>query len=189
MKLIKPLIERPFIPQEVDKLSGISKKKVIMDDNMSPVALVGPRPNGGEENPILYSTIISSKPTSISHPIVQPEGIKMPKQAMEAFKIENNQLQNEVEKLPPGAYSIPVKIQPGTINDPTLSEYVTPNFIQKKAHKIYNTANIEFPQNMKDTVNQDVQMISSQMEAVKNNDDKVKVCKIILVYIIYSIRS
>lgn len=40
MKIVKPIIQQPYIPKEVDKLSDETKMPKI-DSNMSPVTIVG----------------------------------------------------------------------------------------------------------------------------------------------------
>jgi hypothetical protein len=50
MKIIKPLIERPYIPQEVDRLAE-PKRKIMDDASMQKAILLGPqdRKSGLEE--------------------------------------------------------------------------------------------------------------------------------------------
>jgi len=39
--VVKPLVERPFLPEEVDKLSDLKKKKVFYDEQMNTATIVG----------------------------------------------------------------------------------------------------------------------------------------------------
>lgn len=117
-KLIKPLIERPYIPTEVDKLPDPEQKKTIPLNKMTSVEIVGNTDKGDrkiEEKPTIYSTVIKKKSTTVSRPIqVVNTGIK----------VKNFPQAN----LPQGSYSIPVTIQSEPINDPTLTNYVSPEF-------------------------------------------------------------
>ena len=117
-KLIKPLIEKPYIPTEVDKLPDPEQKKTLPLNKMTSVQIVGDtgKEDGKtEEKPTIYSTVIKKKSTTVSRPIqVVNTGIKV-----ESFPQAT---------LPQGSYSIPVTIQSGHINDPTLTNYVAPVF-------------------------------------------------------------
>ena len=117
-KLIKPLIEKPYIPTEVDKLPDPEQKKTLPLNKMTSVQIVGDtgKEDGKtEEKPTIYSTVIKKKSTTVSRPIqVVNTGIKV-----EIFPQAT---------LPQGSYSIPVTIQSGHINDPTLTNYVVPVF-------------------------------------------------------------
>jgi hypothetical protein len=54
-KVVKPFIETPFIPTEVEKLSENSKKQINHDYSMSSAILVGPRStNSGSEVSLNY---------------------------------------------------------------------------------------------------------------------------------------
>jgi len=39
--VVKPLVERPFLPEEVEKLSDLKKKKVFYDEQMNTATIVG----------------------------------------------------------------------------------------------------------------------------------------------------
>merc|ERR1712151_990486 len=64
---VKPYIEHPFIPTEVESLG--EKKKINYEKiSMSNALLVGKRDSRKEiERPIMYSTIVMNHPTVIRH--------------------------------------------------------------------------------------------------------------------------
>jgi|TARA_B110000914_G_C15458780_1_gene444737 hypothetical protein len=39
--VVKPLVERPFLPEEVEKLSDLKKRKVFYDEQMNTATIVG----------------------------------------------------------------------------------------------------------------------------------------------------
>jgi len=39
--LVRPLEERPFLPEEVDKLASLKQKKVFYDDVMAKAQIIG----------------------------------------------------------------------------------------------------------------------------------------------------
>jgi hypothetical protein len=182
------LIERPYIPQEVERLAEPGRK--IMDGTeMTNAILVGSnsrRAGGLEEvnlnnnykKPSMYSTIINRHSTSVIHPVPQPVNYAVNPATTSAF--ENSQ--TESAQLTPGAYSIPVKLQGGAVQDPTMSEYETPNFIHT-GEKITPVGNIhEAPKfqlspetNMQKVVQQDIKDFISQFDNAKDKADRIKV--------------
>ena len=40
-KLVRPLVEKPFLPEEVDKLASLKQKKIFYDDVMATAKIVG----------------------------------------------------------------------------------------------------------------------------------------------------
>jgi hypothetical protein len=130
----------------------------------------------------MYSTVIDRHPTVITHPLLQPLSSSVPSNASKALSA--NMIpspQNELEALSPGAYSIPVKIQGGALNDPTLSGYESPNFIHKK-EKVIPSANPAFNQNVAVTLQQagaqDLQDLTHELDACHNKQEKIETCKI-----------
>jgi hypothetical protein len=178
MKIIKPFIEKPFIPTEVDKLAE-PKKKVYDESSMSNAILVGPvQAKGGlEENPSMYSTVIDRHATSVVHPVPQPTNYQVHPAAARAFQSEP---QLDVIKSTPGAYSIPVKIQGSGINDPTLSGYETPNFIHKGEKKLAPNSGSHHPVNiqtdMQMTVQDDIQSFVAQFDNSHDKEERIKIC-------------
>ncbi len=53
MKIIKPFIEKPFIPQEVDRLSE-PKRKFIDETTMTNAILLGPTQGKGGLDEVIY---------------------------------------------------------------------------------------------------------------------------------------
>jgi formylmethanofuran dehydrogenase subunit D len=77
------------------------------------------------------------------------------------------------ENLNPGTYSIPVKVQGGTVNDPSLSGYETPSFIHKKE----TVSKPEDPVNdIKDIMEKDIQQFISQFDNAKDKKDRIEIC-------------
>lgn len=40
-KLVKPLVDRPFLPEEVDKLASLKKRKIFHDNSMATAEIIG----------------------------------------------------------------------------------------------------------------------------------------------------
>jgi hypothetical protein len=80
-------------------------------------------------------------------------------------------METKPEKLEQGAYSIPVKVQGGVVSDPTLSGYETPSFIHKK-----ETVTDNKPEDLKDTMEKDIQTFISQFDNAKDKKDRVEIC-------------
>jgi hypothetical protein len=123
----------------------------------------------------MYSTVITSHPTSVIHPVPQPVNYAVQQGTAGAFAHPE-----PAAPLTPGAYSIPVKIEGGAINDPTLSGYETPNFIHK-GEKRLPASNIHAPPSlspkahMEETVKQDIQNFVSQFDNAKDKADRISV--------------
>ena len=122
-KLIKPLVSKPYLPTEVENLTDVGSPSVSLKD-MANAEIVGQQPLGvsdivdnspkEEETPMIYSTVIHKKPTSISRPIpVLQRSVKI-------------NAQNQV--MQPGSFAIPVTIGNGPKNLPLTSNYVRPQF-------------------------------------------------------------
>ena len=119
-KLIKPLIEKPYIATEVNKLSDTMSKPTIPINQMTSATIVGQTDTTNkEEKPTIYSTVIRRKPTSVTRPIPVSNVI------LPQVNIQN--------VLPEGSYSVPVKIESNVISDPTMKDYVQPEIrVNKK---------------------------------------------------------
>ena len=112
-KLIKPLIEKPYIATEVNKLSDTMQKPTIPINQMTSATIVGQSDTSSkEEKPTIYSTVIRRKPTSVTRPI-PVSNVILPKVNIQSV-------------LPQGSYSVPVKIESNVISDPTMKDYVQP---------------------------------------------------------------
>ena len=78
----------------------------------------------------MYSTVINSHPTIIKHQTPQPRGIGVHPAAAAAFSVDSAQTLAEKEKIPNGAYSIPVQMNASP--DANQNGYESPNFMHKK---------------------------------------------------------
>lgn len=59
MKIVKPFIEKPFIPTEVDSIIDKKQKKRFIGSSMTSALLVGPRQrSNGEVDEVLTNEII-----------------------------------------------------------------------------------------------------------------------------------
>lgn len=112
-KLVKPLLEKPYIATEVNKLSDTMPKLTIPINQMTSATIVGQSDTSSkEEKPTIYSTVIRRKPTSVTRPI-PVSNVILPKVNIQSV-------------LPQGSYSVPVKIESNVISDPTMKDYVQP---------------------------------------------------------------
>lgn len=120
-KLVKPLIEKPYIAAEVSKISDTESKPKYNINQMTSATIVGHTDsNTKEEKPTIYSTVIRRKPTSVTRPI-PVTNVRLPQ-----VNIQQN-------VLPQGSFSVPVKIESNIITDPTMKDYVQPEIrITKK---------------------------------------------------------
>ena len=118
-KLVKPLLEKPYIATEVNKLSDTMPKPTIPINQMTSATIVGQSDTSSkEEKPTIYSTVIRRKPTSVTRPI-PVSNVILPKVNIQSV-------------LPEGSYSVPVKIESNVISDPTMKDYVQPEIRVKK---------------------------------------------------------
>lgn len=180
-KIIKPYIDRPFIPQEVEKIAE-PKRKIFDDNSMQSAILVGPKDNnkgGLEEKPSMYSTVIERHATTVVHPVPQPTNYAVHQDAAKAFDT-SSELHAEVAKLQPGAYSIPVQL--GKSSDPTLSGYETPSFIHKgektTGEEKLPAGNIHAPPSLQDSMKQDIETFVAQFDNAKDKQERISVRKI-----------
>ena len=121
-KLVKPLLEKPYIATEVNKLSDTMSKPTIPINQMTSATIVGQSDTSSkEEKPTIYSTVIRRKPTSVTRPI-PVSNVILPKVNIQSV-------------LPQGSYSVPVKIESNVISDPTMKDYVQPEI--RVIKKIY----------------------------------------------------
>ena len=182
MKTIKPYIEKPFLPQEVERLSE-PKKKIFEENSMTNAILLGPAQSKGglDENPSMYSTVIDRHSTTVVHPVPQQANYQVHPGAAKAFGMTNSDMQTEAERMTPGAYSIPVKIGGTASNDPTLSGYETPSFIHKGEKQIplhnIHSVNANPEVDMQTTIQNDIQNFVSQFDNAHDKDERTKICK------------
>lgn len=136
-KFVKPLVERPFIPEEVDRLSDIKKKKQLLVNEMNVAQIVGdddlPKKSievslNLTQKPTLYSTVISSKKTTVIHPSPTPKNVRLPKEALYTFSSEGSQTTgNELLQKVANA-SVPVNLGSIKNDNPTMKGYETPSY-------------------------------------------------------------
>lgn len=60
-KVVKPYIDTPFLPTEVEKLTENKKRQGPHDYSMSSAMLVGPKTNSGSEVKIIFNDILKIK--------------------------------------------------------------------------------------------------------------------------------
>jgi hypothetical protein len=126
----------------------------------------------------MYSTVITSHATSVIHPVPQPVNYAVNPGTSRAFAAS----QFENRELTAGEYSIPVKLEGGSAQDPTLSGYETPNFINT-GEKVLPKSNIHAaPQpilspevHMEQIVQEDIKNFISQFDNAKDKADRIKV--------------
>jgi len=183
MKIVKPFIERPFIPTEVDSIAALAPKpRYNNQSSMTNALLVGPkqRSNGEvDENPTMYSTVIERHATVITHPMIQPMSSSVTSTGAQSLSNGMNPSPPSVEmdRLSPGAYSIPVKIQGGAINDPTLSGYESPKFIETKEKILPGAEGVALPDvgaTLTVTSADDVKEFTAKLGAAHNKEEKLE---------------
>lgn len=171
------MIELPFIPQEVDKLQDINMAP--RDDTvMTNALLIGPTQTrtGLSEKPSLYDTVIQPTSTGVSHPVPQPVSYGVSGHVAEAFAHHEEEV---APTLNQGSYSIPVSLQGGQLNDPTLSGYETPSFIhlgekQIDASNIHSDAITSDPAvHLKNTMEGDIETFVKQFDNAKDKQETV----------------
>jgi len=136
------------------------------------------------ENPTLYSTVIHPHKTAIKHPndFLSLRGFTTDAGSVSAF----NAQQSELARLGQGEMAIPVKLEMSSslVNDPTLSKYETPSFLNTKKEKINGSQIIKVPKTPMLSPNivagsaKDLKMIQSKLSSAKNRKEKLNACKI-----------
>lgn len=136
----------------------------------------------------MYSTVINSHPTVIKHQIPQPTNIGVQTEVAKAFAI--NPAETLADKKIKSGYSIPIKIESGAINDPTLASYETPNFIHKK-DTIINGSGVgssmgTFVLNpevyLKKHFQEDINNVIAELDKSKDKEEKLSVCNFIIYF-------
>lgn len=129
----------------------------------------------------MWTDVISSKKINVVHPVPQPVNYAVHPDAANAFAARKEEAGPEAP-LTPGAYSIPVKIEGGSIQDPTLSGYETPNFIHKGERtlpdkNIHSTPKtVANPQvHMQETIQKDIQTFMSQLDNAKDKSERIQI--------------
>jgi len=143
------------------------------------------RSNGVNEKPTLYSTVIRTHKTAIKKPsdFGSRNGFTTSAGSLAAF----NQVQNELSRLGQGQIAIPVKLEmeSSLVNDPTLANYETPNFLNTKERnlgvnegKFLNVPKL--PMLTPSFVAQsqkDLKMIQQKLGNSKTKKEKINACK------------
>jgi hypothetical protein len=130
----------------------------------------------------MYSTVIERHATVITHPTAQLMSSSVSHAGAEALSRGMNPSTPamEMDKLSPGAYSIPVKIQGGAINDPTLSGYESPKFIQSKEKILSGGDGLTLPDigsTLTVTSADDIKEFTAKLGAVQDKEEKLQICK------------
>lgn len=138
----------------------------------------------------MYSTVVESHSTAVMHPMIQPKTMVSSPDVTQAFSMDHFQYQIPEAKLNPGAYSIPIRIQGGAINDPTLAGYETPSFIHKNEKILSENQNqraqsqnsgSQIPGNpqtvLTNSINNDINEFVSQFDNAKDKTEKSNICK------------
>lgn len=80
------------------------------------------------QKPTLYSTVISSKKTTVIHPSPTPKNVRLPKEALYTFSSEGSQTTgNELLQKVANA-SVPVNLGSIKNDNPTMKGYETPSY-------------------------------------------------------------
>jgi len=189
--VVKPLVERPFLPEEVEKLSDLKKRKVFYDEQMNTATIVGSpnAPAGRVENPSIYTSVFENHKTSVIHPVKQHVAIPLPNRNV-AFNFssepgnnkESDQLFNDqISK------SMNVGITNGNLgSDPTLKNYESPSiekharsdnsdetsFLAKKEKKLETKSFMD--QTPSEAIENDIATFTKQFENTGDKNSRVK---------------
>jgi len=179
-KVVKPFIETPFIPIEIEKLQE-NKRRGAHDYSMSSAMLVGPKSATGSEKPTMYSTVINSHTTAIKHETPQPRGLGVHPAAAGAFAVDPAQTlamhEKEINQVPSGAYSIPVQMNAAThVGD----GFETPNFMHKKERKIQESEGMQTGSESSDpavflqqNMQKDISDFTAQFDNTKDKAERI----------------
>lgn len=129
----------------------------------------------------MYSTVITKHATSVLHPV--PKMGNTVSQSAGALFSSNAEKEYPVQKINPGAYAIPVKLEMNhkVVNDPTLSIYKETPIIKGRSkvneiNKLAGKNTIAEEQIMMTQINEDISKITSKIINVKSNKQKIKIC-------------
>jgi len=181
-KLVKPLIQAPYKPIEVENLYQ-SQQRENNELDMQNAEILGAvaSPKGLVEKPVLYDTVITPHSTSISH----ANQINSLTQGLNAGPGAQAMFQTETSKLAQGQVAIPVKIQSHSrVADDYNFE--TPVFIHKGQSDITerNEDIIKVPEtpmvtpaNISTTSAQDTKAIRDRLSHAATYQEKVRALK------------
>jgi len=179
---VSPYYEKPYFPQEVDKLTeeaNLIKKD--LSKYMTNAEIIGPaQQKGVEENPIMYSTVIDSHPTSITHPTLKPHRMVLRNGGGEALFDERGDINlsssNEsgyINVIKGG--SIPVSIRPDMTKNAANENFEDPVFIHKSEKKVTKVENINTA--LTNQVNGDISIMKDKLKVADNTKEKLRVLK------------
>ena len=139
----------------------------------------------------MYNTVINSHPTVITRPILAPVSSSI--SSFGSQQLSNQAAQEEMLRNNPGAYSIPVKMGSGAVNDPTLSGYESPNFIHKNEKilpgvqgvPVVNGALIpDMQANVISVASDDLKDFTSQLSQSHSKQEKLDICNLSIYYLV-----
>jgi len=187
-KIVHPFYERPYVPQEVDKLAEQTHNiRRSLTKHLTKVQYVGTVDNkkGLNEKPTMWSTVITNRPTSISYPvpklntsIISPEGNAF----LDASELSGESTSNDeplAHKLE-GKYSIPVVIKQNTLSDPMEGRnYENPLFIHKSEkikeegidHRVHERRPLN--QQMNSQIHEELEIVRNRLRTARSDDDKI----------------
>jgi hypothetical protein len=117
------------------------------------------------------------------NPQIQPAIYKSTPDVTNAFNVDSAQVHQEMQaqrsaqRLSPGSYNTPIKMQNGAINDPTLAGYETPNFIHTKEKQIPQLQ-LDPQSSLQAEAQKDIQNLMSQFDNVHDKNDKIGQCNL-----------
>lgn len=131
----------------------------------------------------MYSTVITSHPTVIRHQTPQPKGVGVHPVAAGAFAADSQIALAEKEKIPQGAYSIPVQVNSSA--DALKDGYEIPNFIhtgEKKVQESEENLNvvsspIDPAVFLKNSMEKDLGEFLAQFDNSKDKAERIASCK------------
>jgi len=180
-KVVKPFIETPFLPTEVDSLEE-KKRPNYSQLSMTNAQLVGKIPDhkGKKEieRPIMYSTIFAAHPTVIKHPTPQPRGLGVNNDTAKAFAL-SDEASRLAEKMPKGSYSTPVRLESdanGGENSPTFVQSKERILKEQKENKNHENTTFKEPNQqkfLKDSFNKDVNLFMDNLENKKDKAERI----------------
>jgi hypothetical protein len=181
---VSPYYEKPYLPQEVDKLteeSNLIKKD--LTKYMHSAEIVGPvQPKGVEENPTMYNTVIDSRPTTITHPTPKPSNIVLRNGGGEALFDDKGDL--NVSSSEKGFESviqhgsIPVTISKTFSKEALGGNFEDPVFIHKsekirvRAERVENMSTV-----LKNQVESETNTLRDKLKIADNKKEKIRVLK------------
>jgi hypothetical protein len=181
-EVVKPFIETPFVPIEVDKLANdeVQQKKNLQKNkySMSSAQLIGPVQKTGPEKPTMYSTVITRHPTVIKHQTPQPKGVGVHPAAAGAFAADSQPALEEKKNIPQGAYSIPVQVNSSA--DSLKDGFEIPNFIhtgekkvQESEENLSGVTNMDPAVFLKNSMEKDLGEFLAQFDNSKDKAERI----------------